>query len=40
MMRLPIGSVPPAGWASRLLPGPTKLFGTVSASTTLIQGAA
>ena len=37
MMRLPIGSVPPAGCCSRRVPL-KKVFGTVSASTTRVHG--
>jgi hypothetical protein len=39
MIRLPIGSVPPAGARNRMRPWPTIVFGTVSASVTFVQAA-
>ena len=39
MMRLPIGSVPPAGARNRIRPWPTTVFGTVSASVTFVHDA-
>ena len=34
---LPIGSVPPPGAANRMAPGPMKVCGTMSVSTTLVH---